>query len=243
MTSRLTVSRMFFTLPLFAALVVLGRSEARAQYYEEREYKPVEARYIYVGATRRDFAPQGSNTAPDSTRISYEKLMPMIGFRQGAVDFFFGYAKFDQRGQSNTTILVGTVVSTEFPVAGQRDNALVLPLMFAADYTQAESGGPERENFNIASVGLGAGLTYRLSTESLDLSIHAGELLQYASQGLSTGSGFSAATLGDASLILHEIVLDGLALGYRFRYQTWSMSDTQFNYRSVSHGPYLGLLF
>ena len=188
-------------------------------------------------------APTGSNAAPDSARIDYNRLMPMIGFRQGSVDIFIGYTKFNQRGKSNAAIFVGTVVSTEFPVSGRRGSTLIVPLMFAADYTKAESGGPERDNFNIASLGLGAGLSYRLSTDVLDFSIRAGELFQYATEGLSVGSGFSAATVADASLVLHEVVLNGLALGYRFRYQTWSMSEARFNYKTVSHGPYLGILF
>jgi hypothetical protein len=235
--------RRFSGATLLAALLAVGYGEMRAQYYEEREYKPQDARYIYVGAMQRDFAPSGSNTAPDSTRISYNKLMPMIGFRQGSVDFFVGYTKFDQRGTSNDAIFVGTLISTDFPISGGKNSALIVPVMFAADYTKAESGGPERDNFNIASLGLGAGLTYRLSTKTLDLTVHAGELLQYATQGLSTGSGFSSATEADASLIIHEIIINGLAVGYRFRYQTWSMSDPKLNYRSLSHGPYLGILF
>jgi hypothetical protein len=242
-TYRSARTESFSLLPVLAVLVALGHVGARAQYYEEREYKSQEVRYVYLGAMQRDFSPSSSNTAPDSARIKYTKLMPMIGFRQGLVDLFIGYTKFDQHGKSNTALFVGTVVSTEFPVLGSKSNALLMPLMFAADYTKAESGGPERENFNIASLGLGAGLTYRLSTQSVNFSLHAGELVQFATQGLSTGSGFSAATLAEASLVLREIVLQGIALGYRFRYQTWSMSDTQFNYRAVSHGPYLGVLF
>lgn len=226
-----------------AGLWALGTGELHAQYYQEREYKPSEARYIYVGAMQRDFAPRGSNTAPDSTRISYNELMPMIGFRQGPVDIFVGYTKFDQHGNSRATIFVGTVVSTEFPVSGRRKSALVVPLMFAADYSKAESSGPQREDFNIASLGLGAGLKYQLSTESLDFSVHAGELFQYSTQGFSIGSGFSAATLADASLVLRDVLFSGIALGYRFRYQTWSMSDGKFNYRATTHGPYLGILF
>lgn len=198
---------------------------------------------MYIGAMQRNFAPRSSNTASDSTRISYDKLMPMIGFRQGPVDIFVGYTKFDQNGNSKATIFVGTVVSTELPVSGRRKSALVVPLMFAADYTKAESSGPQREDFNVASLGLGAGLKYQLSTSSVDFSVHAGELLQYSTEGFSIGSGFSASTLADASLVLRDILFSGIALGYRFRYQTWAMSDAQFNYRVVSHGPYLGILF
>lgn len=228
---------------ILAGLLALGQAAVHAQYYEEREYKPTEARYLYVGVMQRDFAPSSSNTAPDSNRISYKKLMPMIGFREGPVDIFVGYTKFDQRGNSNAAIFLGTTVSTEFPVSGRRGSALVIPLMFAADYTKAESGGPQREDFNIASLGLGGGLKYHLTTESVDFSIHAAELLQYSTEGFSVGSGFSAATTAEATLILREVILNGIALGYRFRYQTWSMSDAQFNYRAVTHGPSIGILF
>ena len=44
---------------------------------------------------QRDFAPHDSNQAPDSSRIRYQRLMPMIGFQQGSVDVFFGYTTFD----------------------------------------------------------------------------------------------------------------------------------------------------
>jgi hypothetical protein len=226
-----------------AALFVLGFTPACGQYYEEREYRPTDARYIYLGAMKYDFAPRSSNTAPDSMRITCNELMPVIGFRQGPVDIIVGYTRFDQRGNSNAAIFVGTTVSTELPITGRRGSALVVPIMIAADYTKAESGGPQREDFNVASVGLGAGLKYQLSTGSVDFSVHAEEVLQYATEGFSVGSGFSAATLGDATLVLHEVILNGIALGYRFRYQTWSMSDAQFNYRVISHGPSIGILF
>jgi hypothetical protein len=235
--------RKTYTVMTLAALFAIGFTPARGQYYEEREYRPTDTRYIYLGAMKYDFAPRSSNTAPDSMRINCNKLMPVIGFRQGPVDIIVGYTRFDQRGNSNAAIFVGTTVSTELPIAGRRGSALVVPIMIAADYTKAESGGPQREDFNVASVGLGAGLKYQLSTESVDFSVHAAEVLQYATEGFSVGSGFSAATLGDATLVLREVILNGIALGYRFRYQTWSMSDAQFNYRAISHGPSIGILF
>lgn len=236
--------RSFKGLAAMVALCALVSAGARAQYYDEREYQPLRVRYIYAGAMQRDFAPRSSNQAADSATIRYARLMPMIGFRQGPVEFFFGYTSFKQRGATNSAIFLGTAVTTEFPLSGKRSNALILPLVFAADFTKAESGGPERENFNIASVGLGAGLKYRLTSDGVDFSVHAEELVHYSLEGLSTGSGFSAATLADVSLVLRDIaLLDGLALGYRFRYQTWSMTDSKFDYRVTSHGPYLGILF
>jgi len=61
---------------------------------------------------------------------------------------------------------------------------------------------------------------------------------------LSTGSGFSGAVVLDASTVFRTIgIADGLALGYRFRLQTWSLSNARFDYRAVSHGPYIGIAF
>src|SRR5512146_2893650 len=157
--------RGYSILGVLVGMLALGRGMATAQYYEEREGRPVESRYIYLGVMQRDFQPMRSNAAPDSVRIGFTKAMPMIGFRQGPVDIFVGYSKFDQRGKSNDAIFVGTVVSTEFPVSGRKGNGLAVPLMFAADYTKASSGGPQREDFNVASLGLGVGLKYQLSTE------------------------------------------------------------------------------
>jgi hypothetical protein len=70
------------------------------------------------------------------------------------------------------------------------------------------------------------------------------EFAQYSSEGFSVGTGFSAATMGDAVLQIRDVgILEGIAVGYRFRLQTWAMSEARFNYRSLSHGPYLGILF
>jgi hypothetical protein len=170
--------------------------------------------------------------------------MPVIGFRQGPADISIGYATYVLQGTTKSTVFLGATFSHEVVLTGTRTDALMIPLVISADFTKAEGVGLERENFNIASVGLGAGLKYRYNGRSLEFSVYAAEAAQYSNEGLSVGSGFSALTLGDAALLIRGALLfDGVVLGYRFRYQTWSMNDSRFNYRSLSHGPFIGLLF
>jgi len=38
-------------------------------------------------------------------------------------------------------------------------------------------------------------------------------------------------------------VFKGLTFGYRFRYQSWSISDPRLDYTSTFHGPYIGAMF
>jgi hypothetical protein len=229
---------------LLAGAMVLLAAAGRTQYLEPREYENPEYRIASAGVFWRDFAPRGSNPAPDSVAIRYNRVMPFVGFRQGLVDIVFGYTTFSQHDVSRTAIFVGTTISSELPLAGGRSSALLLPLLIGADYTKAEAGGPERQSFNIASVGLGTGLKYRLVTRAVDASLLAAAIAHYAIEGLSTGTGFSGVVTVEAGAVFRTIGIgEGLALGYRFRLQTWSMSDPVFNYRAVSHGPYLGVAF
>ena len=217
---------------------------ARAQYFDRPEYRPSEARYLYAGIMQRDFVPLGSNPVGDSLAIQFKRIMPLIGYHQGMVDIVFGYTTFPLHGVSRSSIFFGTTVATEVPISFSRANALLLPIMISADFTKAESVGSERDNFNIGSVGIGAGLKYRFMTGGLEFSIQAAEVASFSFEGLSTQTGFSALTLADAVLHLTDIrVLEGIVLAYRFRLQTWSMSDSRFNYRSVSHGPSIGVMF
>jgi len=226
----------------FAA--VMGAPSAVAQYYEPREYQPSDARYLTAGVAQREFTPRPSNSLPDSVSLGYDRLMPMLSFKQGPVDITFGYATFSLQGRSRASIFFGATFSNEVPIAGKRPSALVLPILLAADFTKTEGIGFERENFNIASVGIGTGLKYRYAGEGMDVSVSAVEVFHYSTEGFSTGTGFSAATLGEALVLLRDIhVLDGLAFGYRFRLQTWAMSSTRFNYRTIGHGPFIGVMF
>jgi hypothetical protein len=229
---------------LVVALLAAGRAEVAAQYNEPRDYEPSVSRFLALGVGFRDFAPRPANPAPDSTVIRYNVPMPLLTFRQGPVDIQFGYTRYTLQGASREAIYAGTMVSTDLVLTGDRWNALVVPLAVAADYTKSEGTGPERETFNVGSIGIGAGLKYHVRTGSLDLFVRATGIIHYSFEGVSTGSGSSAALDAEAGILLFRIpVFDGLAAGYRFRTQTWTMSDDRLEYRAVTHGPYVGVIF
>ncbi|HCV43217.1 MAG TPA: hypothetical protein DGH68_07010 [Bacteroidetes bacterium] len=224
--------------------LTLPSGRVSAQYYDQREYAPSEARYISVGVLADDFSPLSSNPLPDSLAIRYNRIMPTISFQQGSAELFFGYTRYTLSGESKAAILVGGRYGAEVPIVGRWPSTLLLPLQLAADFTKAEGAGSSKDDFNIASIGVGTGLKYRYMSRSLEFSLGVMELAQYSTEGIGVSNGFSAATLGDAILLLRDVaVFDGMVIGYRFRLQTWSMSDPKFNYRAVSHGPYLGIMF
>jgi hypothetical protein len=231
-----------FRFLIVACALLLAQSSA--QYYEQREYAPSESRYVALGALDRDFTPLGSNSLPDSLAIRYKRVMPVISFHQGSAELFFGYATYSLSGNSKSAIFFGARYGAEVPIVGRFPSVLLFPLQLAADFTKAEGFGARRDDFNIASVGIGTGLKYRYLGRNAEFSIGAQECVHYSVEGIGTGNGWSAATLGDVVLLLKDVaVLDGVAIGYRFRLQTWSMNQTKRNYRSVSHGPCLGIVF
>jgi hypothetical protein len=191
----------------------------------------------------RDFAPRASNTEQDSVRIRYSRLMPVLSYRQGPVEVQFGYATYTLNGLSRAAVFFGTMFTNDVPIAGSKRSALVVPLMIAADYTKAEAAGPQRENFNVASIGLGAGLRFRRIEEWVDWSVSADAVAHYSFEGFSTGSGFSGAVIAETVAFFPGLgLLDGLIAGYRFRYQSWSLRDGLFDYRVITHGPFVGVM-
>jgi hypothetical protein len=218
---------------------------ALSQYADDtRERSPERARFFAAGVLSREFEPRGSNPLTDSLAIRYNRLMPVISFHQDNAEIIFGYTTYDLDGSSKSTVYFGAKYAAEFPIVGRRSHMLSFPLAIGADFTKAEGAGPSRETFNIASIGLGAGVRYSHSSVDADVSLEVLQYAHYSSEGFSVGTGFSAATTVHALLMLRMIRIgDGVAAGYRVRLQTWSMSESKFNYRTVSHGPYLGILF
>ncbi len=236
------MARFAWMLPVVCG--ILG-AVARAQYYDPREESPsAEARLVYGGAMWRDFSPRAANSLPESATMRFTRVMPVVGFRTGLVDLLFGYTTYVNNGRSRSAVSFGGTVAGEFVALGGRPGALLVHLLLAADFTKVESGGSQRDDFNVASVGLGMGLEYRYRARSILFWVRAGVIAHYAIEGYSTGSGFSPAVTAESMLCFRDIGLfDGIALGYRFRLQTWSMNNAALDYRSLFHGPTLGVMF
>lgn len=244
MRRKLIARRRGAALPLLLFLWCGAAPSAYGQYYETREYRRPEGRYLSAGILRDEFVPRPNNSLPDSAAARFAAIMPILAFRQGPVEIYLGYTRFDERGGSHPAVVFGTQITNDVFLGGSRDGGLVLPLMIAADYTKVESGGPQRDDFNLATLGLGAGLKYRLVSPDAEFWIQGVQIFHVAFQGIAAGTGSSLATVAEAGLLLPRVPIgEGVVLAYRVRLQTWSLNDDRFNYRLVYHGPSIGILF
>jgi hypothetical protein len=226
------------------ALLLASFTPGFAQYESPRESGAWEQRIISGGIFLADMQPRSGNPLGDSTAIRYNRIMPLLGLIQGNVELLLGYATFELGGASRTAIMLAGSFGNEFSIAGTRRSMLLIPILLSADYTKAASTGVQRDDFNVASIGFGTGVRYRFSTGGIEGSVGATASAQFASEGFGTGTGFSGLLLGDVRVIFRNIGIgEGLAIGYRVRWQNWSMSDPVYDYRSVAHGPWLGIGF
>ena len=218
---------------------------AVAQYLEQpRSYAPSDARFVSAGMFARDFRPRGSNTAPESLAVSYTRVMPLVGFRQGPVDFLFGYTTYDLHGAARAAIYFGVTFTGEYILSGNRERALVLPFVVDADFTKSESAGTLHDNFDVGSIGVGTGIKYRSNGESVDFSVMAAAIIHYSFDGYSLQTGSSPAAVAEAVALLPGVrILNGLALGYRFRFQAWTLGNGKYDYKTVNNGVFVGVMF
>ncbi len=229
---------------MVAVFVVGTAGQAMAQYDEPRDYQPTELRSLSAGLSAIEFRPRSGGAASDSSGILFRSLMPVLDFRNGLMDIYFGYTRYSQSDVTHPAILVGVNVGTEIPMLGRRSSALVLPVLIAADFTRADASGATRNSFNVASVGLGIGLKYRIVNQSVDAWLSAVAVAHYSTEGFSVNTGFSAAFLAELQAYFPTIPIgDGLTIGYRFRFQNWSMQNSTINYRMIVHGPSVGIAF
>ncbi len=143
-----------------ALLLLVGAAGvARGQYYDEEMEPRDRYRSLSLGGMWRDFAPRPTNSLPDSAALRFTKVMPLLAFRQGSVEVYFGYTPFGE-GNDQTAIVLGTTIATELPLSGARTSLLSLPILLAADYAKATGRGLQKDDFNLASIGIGVGVKY-----------------------------------------------------------------------------------
>jgi|GEM_PF-1965681 len=228
-----------------AFILLCTAAASNAQYLDQsRSYAPADARYLSAGFFERDFRPRGTNNAPESLAVAYTRIMPVVGFRQGSFDMLFGYTTYDLNGASRSAIFFGVTFTGDYLLAGNRENALVLPFLVDADFTKSESSGGLHDNFDVGSIGVGTGIKYRTIGESVDFSVMAAAIIHYSFDGYSLQTGSSPAAVAEAVAILPYIgIWNGLAIGYRFRYQAWSLGSGRYDYKTVNNGAFIGVMF
>jgi hypothetical protein len=222
-------------------LLLLAAASAPGQYYDEEESLSPGDRFISAGAMWRTFEPRPSNTRPDSAVIRFEGLMPLVAFRQGFVDAYLGYS-VPENGV--TAVVAGTTVSTDLPLVRSRASILSLPIILSADFTKVSSGGAGRDDFNVGSLGIGAGVAFRWRGSRTAFWVQGGEIIHLAFEGFAGKSGSSVATIAEAGVLFAGVGIgEGLALSYRFRMQSWTVGGGQSDYTSTYHGPSIGVIF
>jgi len=227
----------------WVALLAGWQPLAMAQYIESQSTPVGQERYFRLGVEFRTFEPLLSNTSPDSLRVSYAQPLAIVGFTQGPLDIMLGYGTYPWAGSSRTAMFVSMTVGTEVSLGGPGPGGLSLPLVVAADFTKSELPPPEKNTFNVGSVGVGGGLLFRTAGRSARGSLRLVAAAHYCIDGFSAGGGFSFASFGEATLLLPgALALDGVVAGYRFRYQSWSMTNDWHDYRAFSHGPFVGVM-
>jgi hypothetical protein len=238
MSGRAVVRRVVFGIPATAAFFAACLSSACAQYDDPRLVPPSPPRYAGVSLGHTQFTPTGSGT------IDYGTLVGGLVFHQEPMDLLFGYAAYDLGHGDLQSLSVATTVGFDIPLQGTPGGGLFMPVVITGDYMKAEASDVQRDDFNVGSIGLGTGLKARIAGDRWEFEARGAASAQYSFEGFSVGTGFSWVLFADATAAFRSVpVLDGLAVGYRFRMQEWNMHDTQFDYRSVEHVLFLGVLF
>lgn len=231
--------RRLISIAAIAAVVcVVCSGGAHAQYDDPRLEPPAPARYAGLTIGQRQFSPQGAGI------IDFRSLVIGLVLHQEPLDVQFGYASYSLDNGDRTSLSLATVIGFDFPLKGPGRSGVFLPVMVTGDYTKAEVSGLQRDNFNVGSIGLGTGVKVRLAGEQWELEMRTGIAAQYSFEGFGVGTGFSPLLLGDATALIRSFpVLDGLAAGYRFRWQRWDMRTSAFDQRCLEHTVFLGVLF
>jgi hypothetical protein len=229
---------------ILAASVLCGTASLRAQYIEPEEGLPREFRSVSAGVLLWDFAPRSSNPLADSSSLRFSRGAFAAAYSDGFMDLLFAYGTYGDNAGNHAAIFVGARISQAFPLAGQSPSLLSAAISLLGDYTKIDAGGPSQNSFNAGTIGLGGALRYRTGSRSFQFWVEAGGAASLAFEAYSTGTGFSPIGFAEAGFhIATGGPFAGLTFAYRFRYQSWSMSNAEFDYRSVFHGPSVGILF
>lgn len=203
-------------------------------------------RSLSIGYHTQDFRPAGGNTASDSDRIAFSTPMPMLEFRQLSGRLAAGYQTFtDIDGKKRGAFSVYGESQTDLPIigGGRNGNGLIIPFCLAVNYLRAESPTSKLKAMDVGSIGPGAGLKYRYLERSFGVQASVTGTLLYASEGFSTGYGNQVCVNGEVLVLLPELVLEGMVVGYRFERQQWNMNNNAYDYRRMYHGIDIGFMF
>jgi hypothetical protein len=207
-------------------------------------YSMTDFRSLGVSYNAQKFSPAGSHPFPDSAGFRFTSAMPMIEYREMQARVAVGYQSYTVNGNSHNAFSVFMESGNDFSLSGKEQrNGFFVPIKLSANYLRAGNSTPGQKNFDIGSLGFGAGGKYRYITREFAIQIFATGSIHYASVGFGTEYGSQTSLAGEVQWIVPEIFFGGVIAGYRYERQQWDMSDALLNYRRWYHGPFIGVIF
>lgn len=225
---------------LFALFVqALCAQDFGFAYYSITDYRSLGASYNV-----QEFSPSNSNTLPDSLKIRFTTALPFIEYREMNARVAIGYQEYTHANKTLSSFSVYVESGNDFPLTGrEQKSGLFLPIKLSANYVKSESGHRGQRNFDIGSLGVGTGIKYRFLAREFGLQVSATGALHFSNVGFGTEYGSQTAATGEIQVIIPNIVLGGLTIGYRYDRQQWNMNDSSLDCKRYYHGVFVGMLF
>lgn len=216
----------------------------RAQEFGVENTRLSDFRSIGIGAAAHRFEAAASNSLPDSLRIHFSSTAAIVEYRDLGTHIAFSYTPYTINGVSRSAIYLLAESAYDIPLSHSGElQRFFLPIMIGTNFMKASGFSNLTSDFNIGSLGIGAGLKYRYIGDDYGLQVFGVGSIFFSSQDFSAETGTSTSAIAEASLLLPGIIGDGIIFGYRFETQTWKLSNAVYNYRGEFHGPFVGIFF
>jgi len=207
-------------------------------------YNLMDYRALGVSYNLQNFSPAASSALPDSFRIRFKTNLPFIEYREVSSRIAVGYQEYVLGGRTLSSFSVYLESANDFPITGrEHQNGIFIPVKLSANYVKAASPYPGQRNFDVGSIGVGAGLKYRYLSQKIGLQAAGMGAIHFSNVGFGIEYGSQTSLTGEIQLIIPEFFYNGMIIGYRYDFQQWNMNDTLLNYRRYYHGPFIGIFF
>lgn len=215
-----------------------------AQDFGYSYYTITDFRSLGVSYTLQDFRTAGSNPLHDSAAIRFNTNLPMIEYRELSARVAVGYQSYVLRGKNINAFSVYMESGNDLSLTGRdQRNGFFIPVKLSANYVRAENSVPGQKNFDIGSLGIGAGGKFRYLSKTFGLQAIGTATIHYSSVGFGTEYGSQFSLLGEVQCLFPEVLFEGIIVGYRYERQQWDMSNSILNYQRYYHGPFIGVFF
>ncbi len=232
-------------MPLMLTVVIfIACSSVHSQEFGEENTRLSDFRSIGVGGAVHQFEPAANNSLPDSLRIHFSAIAGIVEYRDLNTHIAFSYTPYTINGTTQAALSLSAESAYDIPLSQSRESQrFFFPIMISTNFLKASGSSRFTKDFNIGSVGIGAGVKYRYIGDSFGVQVYGVGSILVSSQGFSAETGTSTSAMAEASVLLPGIIGEGMIVGYRFESQSWTLSNAIYDYRRQFHGPFIGIFF